>query len=353
MHHRIHPRPGGASRCSRPLAIRAAGKGVRTQWISDKLWWILLRSMGYDVFVSYRWVEPDKSWVQKELVPALQSAGLDVCLDVNDFVPGRDLILEMTRAGRESKRMLCVISPDYFEGNRFAGFESLMALRNDPTGARSGLIPMIIRKTSIADHMKGPVPVDWTEEANLGREWTKLLSALEAPDIAIPAPGMCLMCVGERPAPQNFRPRRGLFAVALVLAFLTWFAPNLLLNAPSVSILPSPNNQGRQADTYFIALLSGETLVMAYIAGAVAIARRLTPHRRPWGEGGFWLATLSGWAGLLALFKWWHYKILGAATLDAPILYVLPGLSLSYFGMSVAMLAWATLNDNPAKRGGP
>jgi len=72
----------------------------------------------YDVFVSYRWVEPDRGWVRKQLVPALKIADLRVCLDVQDFLPGRDLILEMTRAGRESRRAICVLSPDYFDGNR-------------------------------------------------------------------------------------------------------------------------------------------------------------------------------------------------------------------------------------------
>jgi hypothetical protein len=41
----------------------------------------------YDVFVSYRWTEPDQSWVRNHLVPSLKRAGLRVCLDVEDFVP--------------------------------------------------------------------------------------------------------------------------------------------------------------------------------------------------------------------------------------------------------------------------
>lgn len=46
----------------------------------------------------------------------LERVGLRVCLNVDDFVPGRDLILEMTCAGRESKSAVCVLSPDYLEG---------------------------------------------------------------------------------------------------------------------------------------------------------------------------------------------------------------------------------------------
>ena len=74
----------------------------------------------YDVFVSYRWVEPDRGWVRDSLVPALRAAGLTVCLDVADFVPGRDLIAEMNRAIIESRHTLCVMSPEYFEGQMVA-----------------------------------------------------------------------------------------------------------------------------------------------------------------------------------------------------------------------------------------
>jgi hypothetical protein len=130
----------------------------------------------YDVFVSYRWVSPDQHWVREQLEPALTGSGLRVFLDVNDFVPGRDLILEMTRAGAESARALCVLSPDYFEGNRMVSFESLMARRRDPSGAESCLIPLVLRRTDIPEWMRGLVHVDWTDESGRAREWRKLLT---------------------------------------------------------------------------------------------------------------------------------------------------------------------------------
>jgi TIR domain len=135
----------------------------------------------YDVFVSYRWVPPDQDWVRERLFPALQSSGLRVLLDVEDFVPGRDLILEMSRAGRESRRVLCVLTPEYLEGNRMVSFESLSARRADPAGIESKLIPLIFRKVTLPDWMRGLIPVDWTEERYRRREWRKLLKVLEAP----------------------------------------------------------------------------------------------------------------------------------------------------------------------------
>lgn len=142
----------------------------------------------YDVFISYRWVEPDQTWVRDQLFPALKNAGLAVLLDVEDFVPGRDLMLEMTRAGTESRRALCVLSPQYFNGNRMVGFESLMARRSDPFGTESRLIPLLLRPTDLPEWLRGLIPIDWTDPRHYSREWQKLLKALDATRDSI-APG--------------------------------------------------------------------------------------------------------------------------------------------------------------------
>ena len=142
----------------------------------------------HDVFISYRWVDPDQSWVRDQLAPALRNAGLAVLLDVDDFVPGRDLILEMTRAGQESRCVLCVLSPDYFDGNRMVAFESLMARRLDPSGIEPRLIPLVLRSSELPEWLRGLIPIDWTDPSYHAREWRKLLKALGAPNEG-PAPG--------------------------------------------------------------------------------------------------------------------------------------------------------------------
>ncbi len=142
----------------------------------------------YDVFISYRWVEPDQSWVRNQLAPALKNAGLNVLLDVIDFLPGRDLILEMERAASSSIRAICVISPAYFEGNRLVGFESLMLRRLDPSGMESKLIPFILIPADIPERLRGLIAVDWTNPDNNEREWKKLLQVLGASRVDIPPP---------------------------------------------------------------------------------------------------------------------------------------------------------------------
>jgi hypothetical protein len=152
----------------------------------------------YDVFISYRWVDPDMTWVREHLAPALRQAGLRVLLDVEDFEPGRDVMLEMERAGRQSRHAICVISPDYFAGNRMVGFESLMFRRSDPSGMESRMIPLILRRTEMPDRFAGLIPVDWTEAGAHGREWTRLLEVLEAPRRDVLGPG----AVGEPSRPR-------------------------------------------------------------------------------------------------------------------------------------------------------
>jgi hypothetical protein len=173
----------------------------------------------YDVFVSYRWANPDQEWVRNQLVPALQKAGLRVFLDVNDFVPGRDLILEMSRAGSQSRRALCVLSPDYFEGNRMVSFESLMSRRSDPSGQESRLIPLILRQSDLPEWLRGLISVDWTNSNDHIREWNKLLKVLEAPKRATPPPDAIeQLATTEDPKPQlkstaRFWPNRSLIRV--------------------------------------------------------------------------------------------------------------------------------------------
>jgi hypothetical protein len=154
----------------------------------------------YDVFLSYRWVEPDKSWVRNELCPALQRAGLRVCLDVEDFAPGRNVILEMQRAGTESRSVLCVLSPEYFEGNRMTWFESLAARASDPSGSASTLVPLMLRETQRPGWIGDLVYVDWVDQSGHVREWRKLIRALCAPNQDASAPGP--VCAPDPPQEQ-------------------------------------------------------------------------------------------------------------------------------------------------------
>jgi hypothetical protein len=80
----------------------------------------------YDLFVSYRHDPVDRDWVRGRLVPALEEAGLRVCIDHRDFRLGVPLVLEIGRAVEQSHYTLAVLSPAYLESG-FTELENVLA----------------------------------------------------------------------------------------------------------------------------------------------------------------------------------------------------------------------------------
>ena len=80
----------------------------------------------YDVFISYRQQEPDKTWVRKTLVPRLKAEGLKVFIDYIDFRLGAPIVKEMERAVIQSRYTVGVLSPSYLKSN-FTDLESVLA----------------------------------------------------------------------------------------------------------------------------------------------------------------------------------------------------------------------------------
>src|SRR3712207_5181280 len=80
----------------------------------------------YDAFVSYRHQKPDKAWVRRTLVPALDAAGLRVCVDHRDFRLGYPIVEEMGRAVEQSRCTVAVLTPAYLDG-RFGMLENALA----------------------------------------------------------------------------------------------------------------------------------------------------------------------------------------------------------------------------------
>ena len=80
----------------------------------------------YDVFISYRQQDPDKTWVRQTLQRRLEAEGLGVCIDYRDFRLGAPIVLEMARAVEQSRYTLAVMSPLYLESN-FTELENVLA----------------------------------------------------------------------------------------------------------------------------------------------------------------------------------------------------------------------------------
>jgi hypothetical protein len=80
----------------------------------------------YDVFISYRQQEPDRTWVCKSLMPRLTAEGLRVCIDYRDFRLGAPLVKEIERAVEQSRYTLAVLSAAYLTSN-FTELENILA----------------------------------------------------------------------------------------------------------------------------------------------------------------------------------------------------------------------------------
>jgi hypothetical protein len=94
----------------------------------------------YDAFISYRQKEPDKSWVRKKLLPALEAYGMKVCIDFRDFQLGEYLIHEMERAVEKSRCTVAILTPAYITSN-FTDLENVLA---EHLGVETGQRKLII-----------------------------------------------------------------------------------------------------------------------------------------------------------------------------------------------------------------
>ena len=132
-----------------PIALYHGGKAPEKPTIQRRE-----DGFNYDVFLSYRNQDPDKTWVRKKLCPRLKAEGLKVCLDVVDFRLGEPLITEMERAVVESRYTAAVLTPAYLSSN-FTEFENVIAqhlgleqsqrrflgLLREPCTPRLGILP--------------------------------------------------------------------------------------------------------------------------------------------------------------------------------------------------------------------
>jgi hypothetical protein len=161
----------------------------------------------YDVFISYS--HKDEAWVTQTLLPRLEAAGLRVCIDYRDFVPGKPALLNMQDAAKTSHFTLLVMTPAWVS-SEWTLFESLLARTPDPAGLQRRTIPLRLEDCEIPEFIAMLTYVDFARPDRLDVAWTMLLTALGAP----PPPklpeeprreGWCL--AHPYPMPPNFTGR--------------------------------------------------------------------------------------------------------------------------------------------------
>ena len=97
----------------------------------------------YDVFISYSLA--DRDWVEAELLPRLEQAGVRVAIDYRDFIVGKPLIENIEAAVDASRRTIVVLSPEWV-ASEWNAFEALLIRTQDPAVTRRKLLPLRIRR---------------------------------------------------------------------------------------------------------------------------------------------------------------------------------------------------------------
>ncbi len=99
----------------------------------------------YDVFISY--AEADRAWVERQLVPALQTAGLKVLVE-DDLPPGALHLKNLEDAVTQSRHILAVLTPAWL-ADAWRESTGDLARALDPAARRRKLIPLLLQSCAL------------------------------------------------------------------------------------------------------------------------------------------------------------------------------------------------------------
>lgn len=137
----------------------------------------------YDVFISYS--HKDEEWVVDTLLLALENAGLKVCIDFRDFVPGKPSRHNMRDACKESKYTVLVMTPAWM-ASEWTSFESLLTFLHNPAGKHQRTVPIMLEKCDIPEDIQIFTYVDFLRKDREAIAWKQLFTALGKPNAPIP-----------------------------------------------------------------------------------------------------------------------------------------------------------------------
>src|SRR5688572_25139259 len=137
----------------------------------------------YDVFISYS--HRDEEWVVNTLLPSLEDAGLKVCIDFRDFVPGKPSRHNMRDACRESAYTVLVMTPAWVT-SEWTAFEGLLTFLHDPAGKRQRTIPILLEQCDIPEDIQILTYVDFLRKDRADIAWKQLFTALAQPNARMP-----------------------------------------------------------------------------------------------------------------------------------------------------------------------
>jgi hypothetical protein len=162
-----------------PIALYQGGRAPAAM-LSEQL----ADGFAYDVFVSYRQQEPDKTWVRKALVPRLKAGGLKVFIDHVDFRLGAPIVTEMERAVVQSRYTVGILSPNYLTSN-FTDLESALAEHIGLEQSQQRFIGVMRERCQPRLGIRARYYLDMTDDDEFEAAVDRLLAQLrQSPDTA-------------------------------------------------------------------------------------------------------------------------------------------------------------------------
>ena len=137
----------------------------------------------YDVFISYS--STDKKWVRKDLLDALEKAGIKVCIDFRDFKAGKPAIKNMRDSILESHHTLLILTKAFIESG-WTDFENMLSQTIDPANRQGRIIPLLKEKCELPLEIGYLTYVNFVDPDDWTISWKQLFTALGKPDAPIP-----------------------------------------------------------------------------------------------------------------------------------------------------------------------
>lgn len=137
----------------------------------------------YDGYLVYADREPDRTYVWETLEPRLTAAGLRIAVAHDVEAPGVERIIGVEEVVLKAKRVVILLSPQYFE-DPITGFIDVLAQSIGIEARSYRLLPVIIAPLgahALAPHLKILTTLDLSQPRRSEREMQRLIDALKGP----------------------------------------------------------------------------------------------------------------------------------------------------------------------------
>jgi hypothetical protein len=134
----------------------------------------------YDVFLSYRDQEPDRSWARKVLLPRLEAEGARACIDFRDFRLGRPRLKAIEEAVESSRYTLSVLTPAYL-GSQLAELGGILARFLGDDTNQSRWLGVLREPCRRGLDMRSRMLLDMSDDADLDANVVRLAFEVRQP----------------------------------------------------------------------------------------------------------------------------------------------------------------------------